>query len=120
MHGDDDAAFLFEPLPDTGQALAIGNCSSNLGPKSANLTSLRGWLSPAPLREAVSGFGYPLLLGFCVFFTLSHVFDSLRRISAYFNRYSTDRRHFDSFRRASTSNSWDRSPCDRLPDRKHR
>jgi len=63
LHGDDDATFLFEPLPDTSQALAVGNCGSDLGPKGANLASLRGRLSPAPLGEAVPRFDDPLLLG---------------------------------------------------------
>jgi len=77
LHGDDDATFLFEPLPDTSQALAVGNCGSDLGPKGANLASLRGRLSPAPLGEAVPSFGDPLLLGFCKFLALWHTFNSL-------------------------------------------
>jgi hypothetical protein len=37
------------------------------------------------LREAVPGFGDPLLLGLCVIFALGHSDDSLRRISTFFN-----------------------------------
>jgi hypothetical protein len=65
--------------------LAIVNCGSDLGPKGANLAGFGGRLFPASLREAVPGFGNPLLLRFCVFFTLSHQFDSLRRCSLYFH-----------------------------------
>ncbi|MGD0669966.1 MAG: hypothetical protein ABSB23_20695 [Bryobacteraceae bacterium] len=65
--------------------MAIGNCNSDLGPEGANLTGFGGRLFPAPLREAVPGFGNPLLLGFCVFFTVRHFLKSLRRISASFH-----------------------------------
>ena len=85
MHRDDDSTFLFEPLPDTRQALPISNRSLDLGPKSANLTGFRGGFFPAPLREAVPGFGDPLLFGFCVIFAPGHSVDSLRRISTFFN-----------------------------------
>jgi hypothetical protein len=61
--------------------LAIVNCSSDLGPKGANLAGFGGRFFSAPLREAVPGFGNPLLLGFCVFFTPRHLLNSLRRIS---------------------------------------
>ena len=72
MHRDDDSTFLFEPLPNTRQALPISNRSLDLGPKSANLTGFRGGFFPAPLREAEPGFGDPLLLGLCVIFALGH------------------------------------------------
>ncbi|MGO9010153.1 MAG: hypothetical protein ACLQPN_08620 [Bryobacteraceae bacterium] len=85
LHGDDDATFLFEPLPDACQALAIVNRGSDLGPKGANLAGFGGRLFPAPLCEAVPGFGNPLLLAFCVFLTLRHSLNSLRRISTYLN-----------------------------------
>jgi hypothetical protein len=49
LYGNDDVAFLFEPLPDACQALPVGNGSSDLGPKSANLAGLRRRLFPAPL-----------------------------------------------------------------------
>jgi hypothetical protein len=81
LHGDDDAAFLFEPLADACQALPIGNGSSDLGPESANLAGFRCRFSPAPLCEAEASFSDPLLLGLCVFFTLRHLLDSLRRYS---------------------------------------
>jgi hypothetical protein len=64
LHGNDDAAFLFEPLTDARQALPIGNGSSDLGPKSANLAGFCRWLFAAPLCEAKPGFGDPLLLAF--------------------------------------------------------
>ena len=91
MHGDDDATFLFEPLPDACQALPIGNGSSDLGPKSANLAGFCRWLFPAPLCEAEPCFGDPLLLGLCVFFALwplfnsSTVYDVYRHISTGFD-----------------------------------
>ena len=85
MHCNDDSAILFEPLPDAGQALPIGNRGLDLGPKGANLASFRRGLFPAPLCEAVSGFGNPLLLRFRMLFALGHLFDSLRRVSTYFN-----------------------------------
>ena len=81
MHCDDDSAILFEPLPDARQALAIGNRGLDLGPKGANLASFGRGLFPAPLCEAVPGFGNPLLLRFRVLFALGHLFDSLRLIS---------------------------------------
>ena len=88
MHGNDDAAFLFKPLADAGQALPIGNGRSDLGPKSANLAGLGGRLFPAPLCEAQPGFGDPLLLGLCVFFALCHdstVYDVFRQFSTIFD-----------------------------------
>jgi hypothetical protein len=88
LHGNDDAAFLFEPLPDACQALPIGNGSPDLGPKGAKLAGFCRRLFPAPLCEAEPGFGDPLLLGLCVFFVLWHVFNNLRRfrhISAKFD-----------------------------------
>ena len=85
LHRDDDATFLFEPLSDACQALPIGDRRSDLGPKGANLAGFRRRLFPAPLCEAVPGFGDPLLLGLCIFFGLRHSFDSIRRISTSFN-----------------------------------
>ena len=101
MHRDDDSTFLFEPLPDTRQALPIGNRSLDLGPKSANLTGFRGGFFPAPLREAEPGFGDPLLLGLCVIFVLGHSADILRRIPTSFNtlrQLSDASTSFDVFR----------------------
>ena len=86
LHGNDDSAFLFKPLADAAQALPIGNGSSDLGPKSANLSGFGRRLLPAPLCEAEAGFGDPLLLGLRVFFALCHVFNSLRRLSTYIYR----------------------------------
>jgi len=63
LHGNDDAAFLFEPLTDARQALPIGNGSSDLGPKSANQAGFCRWLFAVPC-EAKPGFGDPLLLAF--------------------------------------------------------
>lgn len=56
MHGDDDATFLFEPLPDACQALPVGNRSSDLGPKGAKLAGFRRRLFPAPLCGGGAGF----------------------------------------------------------------
>ncbi len=105
MDCDDDSTFLFEPLADTREALPISHCSLDLWPKSTNLTGFRGGFFPAPLREALSGFGDPLLLGLCVIFALGHSADSLRRISTSFNtiRQLIDAStHFDVFRHPAT------------------
>ena len=88
LHGNDDAAFLFKPLADAGQALPIGNGSSDLGPESANLAGFRCRFSPAPLCEAEASFSDPLLLGLCVFFALCHystVYDVFRQFSTIFD-----------------------------------
>jgi hypothetical protein len=118
LHGDDDATFLFEPLPDDCQPLPVCYCSSDLGPKGANLARFRGRLLPAPLREAEPGFGNPLLLGSCVFSILgrdstvydafqcfprdtrqtpgaSTVFDALRQPTARIGRNATGSRAED-------------------------
>jgi hypothetical protein len=101
LHCNDDSAILFEPLPDARQALPIGNRSLDLGPKGANLASFGRGLFPAPLCEAVSGFGDPLLFRFRVLFALDHLFDSLRLISTYFNifrQFMMSSTIFDVFR----------------------
>ena len=88
LHRNNDVAFLFEPLADACQALPIGNGSSDLGPKSANLAGFCRRLFPAPLCEAQPGFGDPLLLGLCVFFALCHdstVYDVFRQFSTIFD-----------------------------------
>lgn len=77
MDGDSDSGFLFEPLANARQALPVGNGSSDLRPKGAQLASFCGGLYPAPLREAVSRLGDPLLLRFCVFLASRHRINSL-------------------------------------------
>jgi hypothetical protein len=117
LHGDDDAAFLFEPLPDACQALPIGNGSSDLGPKSANLAGFCRGLFPAPLREAEAGPSDPLLLGLCVFFALCHtVYDAFD----IFPQDSTVSRSFDKIQRFSTTDSTFDWPADRFRDPKRR
>jgi hypothetical protein len=86
LQGDDDAAFLFEPLADAGQALPIGDGSSDLRPKNANLAGFGGRLFPrlCARRSRVS------LNPYCSAFVYSSLFayslDTLRRLSTYIHK----------------------------------
>jgi hypothetical protein len=103
LNGDSDSGFLFEPLANARKALPIGNGSSDLRPKGAQLASFCGWLFPTTLCEAVSRLGDPLLLRFCVFLASRHRINSLHGPSTYFNGFRQPNGPFNTFRRISTS-----------------
>jgi hypothetical protein len=120
LYGNDDAAFLFEPLPDACQALPIGNGSSDLGPKSANLA---GFLSQAFSRAFVrGGAGFRRSIVARPLSTLRSLLSS-RQFTTYFDIFpqnSAFARGFDKIRRFSTVDSAVDRPRDQFRGPKHR